>query len=90
MPLDIIDDSVPVLGLLDDAIMIDLVVREMRNEVDAYEAFCRYRSEQEPLQGKDITRDDWLAAKRRELFDRMRERRSRRHRSGRFTSFSFL
>lgn len=89
-PADIIDDNVPVLGLLDDAIMIELVVREMRNEIDAYEAFCRYRSTQEPLQGRDISRDDWLQAKRRELTERLRERRERRLRSGRFTSFSFL
>ena len=89
-PTDLIDDNVPVLGLLDDAIMIELVVREMRNEIDAYEAFCRYRSTQEPLQGRDISRDDWLQAKRRELTERMLERRNRRLRSGRFTSFSFL
>ena len=90
---DLIDDSLPVLGLLDDAIMIELVVREMQNEISAYEEFCRFRSSQESLSGKNISREDWLNSKRREIRDNMRERMARRHRGGgggRFTRFSFF
>jgi uncharacterized membrane protein YkvA (DUF1232 family) len=90
---DLIDDDLPVLGLLDDAIMIELVVREMHNEISAYEEFCRYRSSQEALSGRNISREDWLNSKRREILDSMRERMNRRHRGtggGRFTRFSFL
>lgn len=93
-PQDMIDDSLPVIGLLDDAIMIELVVREMKSEITAYEEFCRYRAREEAKQpGRDISREDWLQSKRKELMDSMRERMSRRHRGaggGRFTRFSFL
>ncbi len=40
-PADLIPDEVPVLGYIDDAIMIELVVRELRPEIDAYEDFSR-------------------------------------------------
>jgi uncharacterized membrane protein YkvA (DUF1232 family) len=93
-PEDIIDDSTPVLGLIDDAIMIELVVRELKHEFDAYEDFCQFRNTEEALRGKDISREDWLDAKRRELFSRMRERMNRRRQGsrgvGRLTRFSFL
>lgn len=93
-PEDIIPDSTPVLGLIDDAIMVELVVRELKHELDAYEDFCEFRNTEERLRGKDISREDWLEAKRRELFARMRDRMNRRHRSsggsGRLTRFSFV
>ena len=90
-PEDMIDDSLPVLGLLDDAIMIELVVREMKSEIHAYEEFCRYRSREDAKgTGRDVTREEWLLTKRKELLDHMRERMSRRSRGGRFTRFSFL
>jgi len=88
-PKDIIDDSVPVLGLLDDAIMIELVTREMRNEIQAYEDFCAYRTREEAKGGRDVSREDWLASKRKELMDGMRNRMHSRSRGGRFTRFSF-
>ena len=45
-PKDVIPDSVPVVGYLDDAIMIELCVRELKHELEAYEDFCAYRVEQ--------------------------------------------
>jgi len=91
-PEDMIDDSLPVLGLLDDAIMIELVVREMKSEITAYEEFLRYRAREDAKgTGRDVTRVEWLQTKRKELMDQMRERMSLRHRgAGRFTRFSFL
>ena len=48
-PNDIIPDNVPVLGYFDDAIAIELCVRELRHELDAYEEFCDSRQgESEP------------------------------------------
>ena len=35
-PEDLIPDHIPGLGFLDDAIMIELVVRELRHEIEAY------------------------------------------------------
>jgi hypothetical protein len=42
-PVDLIPDQVPGVGFLDDAIMVELVVQEIRPELDAYADFCRYR-----------------------------------------------
>ena len=40
-PEDIIPDDIPGIGLLDDAVMIELVFRELRHEIEAYEDFLR-------------------------------------------------
>ena len=81
-PDDLIPDHIPGLGFLDDAIMIELVVRELRHEIEAYQDFCDFRHSMEPRTGvkmktSDITRDDWLSSRRKELQERMRRRRKR-------------
>src|SRR5687767_3930593 len=78
-PKDVIPDSVPVVGLLDDAIMIELCVRELKHEVDAYEDFCSYRSTEAAERGVEassLLRADWLEERRVELQERMRRRRT--------------
>jgi len=76
-PEDIIPDNVPVLGYIDDAIMIELVVKELRHEIDAFEDFCRFRDGEVARQRDDkATREDYLDRKRRELQQRMRRRRN--------------
>lgn len=83
-PKDMIPDDVPGLGYLDDALMTELIVRELRHELDAYRDFCRYREHRERL-GKDrdeIRRSDWIAEKRRQLFLRIKRRRDERRRHG--------
>ena len=93
-PADLISDDVPVLGLIDDAIMIELVARELDCQLDAYDEFCEYRSSEERLRGADVSREEWLHAKQTELMKRMRERLGRINRnqrgSSRLTRFSFL
>ena len=78
-PKDVIPDDVPVLGYIDDAIMIELIVRELKHEIDAFDDFRRYQRE-EASRNRDpnVKREDWLAAKRRELHQRMRRRRNSR------------
>ena len=43
-PDDLIPDDVPGLGLLDDAIIIELVLMELKHVIEAYRDFTRYRS----------------------------------------------
>ncbi|GIX32276.1 MAG: hypothetical protein KatS3mg125_0232 [Lysobacterales bacterium] len=77
-PKDLIPDSVPVFGFLDDAVMIELIARELRHELEAYEDFCRYREIEARRRGVDpaqIGRADWLETRRKELHLRMRRRR---------------
>ena len=77
-PDDVIPDNVAVLGYLDDAIMIELSVRELRHELDAYDEFCDFRQNQAQRRGLDadkVGRADWLDSRREELVDRMHRRR---------------
>ena len=76
-PHDLIPDNVPVLGYIDDAIMIELVVTELKHEIEAFNDFCRYRKEEKARnRNPNLSRDEYLAIKRRELHSRMRRRRS--------------
>ena len=75
-PQDLIPDNVPVLGYIDDAIMIELVVNELRHEIDAFNDFCGYRSgEKARNRNQNLSREEYLEIKRRELHQRMRRRR---------------
>ena len=79
-PQDLIPDEVPVLGYVDDAIMIELVVKELRPEIDAFIDFCGYR-ERARSRNPNLSRDEYLAIKKRELHKRMRRRRESRFRT---------
>ena len=78
-PEDIIPDDIPGIGLLDDAVMIELVFRELRHEIDAYEDFCAFRKS--IGKGPAARRDPSslaakLARRRAQLVTRMRRRRA--------------
>jgi len=68
-PDDLIPDRIPGLGYLDDAIMVELVVQELRHEIEAYESFCAFRDKRSPDGAS-------LEASRLRLQTRMRRRRS--------------
>ena len=79
---DLVPDNVPLLGLVDDAIMLELVLRELRHELDGYEDFDAHRRDEAPKRDKPgthraVSREDWLASKRRALHQRIRDRRER-------------
>lgn len=96
-PQDIIPDDVPVLGFLDDAIMIELCVRELRYEIEAYEDFVDFRNREAAARGVDpaslrTERVEWAEARRIEVIDRMRKSRGQSYHSSsswKPTLFSF-
>jgi uncharacterized membrane protein YkvA (DUF1232 family) len=80
-PEDLIPDHVPGLGFLDDAIYVEIVIRELSAEIESYEEFCTFREAEEARRtesGQDphVEREEWLADKRAALHARMRKRRS--------------
>lgn len=84
-PEDLIPDHLPGIGFLDDAIMIELLKRELKPEIDAYEDFVQYRASEAKRLGKDpeeLNRGDFLEAKQQALLSRMRRRRRSGSRSG--------
>ncbi|HET6545730.1 MAG TPA: YkvA family protein [Rhodanobacteraceae bacterium] len=76
-PDDLIPDHIEVIGLLDDAIMLELLVRRVRHVLGAYANFCAFRSALDAGSGTRQLRARSLAAKRVELQLRMRNRRKR-------------
>jgi uncharacterized membrane protein YkvA (DUF1232 family) len=79
-PEDLIPDHIPGIGFLDDAIYVELVIRELKAEIESYEEFCNFRIAEEKRrkdQGLDpyVEREAWLSDKRAALHARMRKRR---------------
>ena len=67
-PDDLIPDRIPGLGYLDDAIMVELVLQELRHELEAYQKFCEFHEVAERA-------PEEIAAKRSQLQGRMRRNR---------------
>jgi uncharacterized membrane protein YkvA (DUF1232 family) len=71
-PDDMIPDRLPGIGYLDDAIMIELVVEELKHDIKAYEDFCAYRKSPSKRESGHL-----LESRRDNLQARMRRRRRR-------------
>lgn len=86
-PDDAIPDGVPVLGYLDDALMVELSLLELQHEIDAYEDFRDWREREARLRGEDLAtlhldRVEWAEARRLEAIERMRRQREESYVSG--------
>lgn len=77
-PDDMIPDHIEVIGLLDDAIMLALMLRRLRHTLEAYADFCVFRAE---LGGVPADREGRMAharalARRREALHARIQRRA--------------
>jgi uncharacterized membrane protein YkvA (DUF1232 family) len=76
-PEDILPDYIPVIGYLDDVIIIELVIRELQHVRDAYDDFCDFRESYDKRFGSrhdGAVRRDRIDRKRQQLHQRMKRR----------------
>jgi uncharacterized membrane protein YkvA (DUF1232 family) len=78
-PEDLIPDDIPGIGMLDDAVMIELVFVELRHELESYQDYRAYRAElsKKPalLRSDPQKAEAKLATRRKQLMERMRRRK---------------
>ena len=80
-PEDILPDDIPVIGYLDDVIVIELIMQELHHVREAYEDFCAYRKTFDEEHGKAIdgaVRRDRIDRRRQQLHQRMQRRSASR------------
>lgn len=68
----LIHNDVPVVGLLDDAILVDAAMDTLRGELDDYADFCRYRVGEAARMGiapdeVEVKRERWYDERQQEL-----------------------
>ena len=83
-PEDILPDDIPVIGYLDDVIIIELVSRELVHVREAYEDFCAFRDEFDAENDTDVDpviRRDRIDRRRQQLHQRMRRRSANQRKS---------
>lgn len=84
-PEDILPDDIPVIGYLDDVIIIEIIMRELQHVRDAYDDFRRFRDDFDKQHGKSIDgaiRRDRIDRRRQQLHQRMQRRSKRSSKSG--------
>lgn len=64
---DLINDSLPLLGRLDDVLLIELAWPAFAEEADEYRDFCSYRQSEHPAGTPDEQREAWLRDRLAEL-----------------------
>ncbi len=77
---DVIPDDIPMVGFLDDAIMIKMVEEELKHEVSGYRKFCKFRDGAEQRPWSSIAKGRLpgrLKEKREEIRAEIREREER-------------
>jgi uncharacterized membrane protein YkvA (DUF1232 family) len=84
-PEDLLPDDIPVIGYLDDVIMIELAMRDLRHAREAYDDFCLFRRDFDDEYGRSVDaaiRRDRLDRRRQQLLQRMKRRSARSRKSG--------
>ncbi len=79
-PEDILPDHIPVIGYLDDVIIMELIMRELQHVSDAYDDFRQFREDFDKRHGKTVDgaiRRDRLDRRRQQLHQRMLRRSQR-------------
>lgn len=79
-PDDLIPDALPVIGMLDDAIMLEMLLRQERDLLRAYDRFCEFRGTLGAVPRDLSGRTAWCAAlsrRRRQLFTRLANTRTK-------------
>jgi uncharacterized membrane protein YkvA (DUF1232 family) len=92
-PEDLIPDSIPGLGYLDDAIMVELVFRELRHEIEAYDDFDEWRTSYDKrfrFKKNAKVRAEKLTERRQQLLERVERRKKKDEESGKDDADSHL
>jgi len=88
-PEDVVPDHIPVIGYLDDIIMIELVIRELHHVREAYDDYCDFRDaydkKNQNTQDGAIRRDR-IDKKRQQLHQRMKRRLAKDRRAKKATA----
>lgn len=80
-PEDILPDDVPVIGYLDDVIVVELIMQDLHHVREAYEDFCAFRASFDREHSKSIdsaVRRDRIDRRRQQLHQRMQRRSAAR------------
>ncbi len=78
---DLIPDATPVVGHLDDAILVDLLLRDIGPELADYADFCAWKRDIATREGVApeavaVHCEDWIEARRREIEATREQRRT--------------
>jgi len=79
-PEDVLPDDIPVIGYLDDVIILELTARKLVHVLEAYAEFCVFRDDYDKKHDDKIdaaVRRDRLDKQRQKLHQRMRQQTAR-------------